>query len=97
MSKLRDKLADLLEEAFAEIGIEVSVNPDQLWPATGFYRTSGNDSYCWEGQANVKGTTTFYSLTSYSTMTSIVKSKKATLSRDRTHVSTYDVYDANGN
>jgi hypothetical protein len=97
MSRFKEKVAELIEEAFKKEGLDVFVDPKHLSSAQGFYRTSGGDFYCWEGQAQVKGTNANLSLQSYTTMTRILNSKGAQVIQDKRHASSYDVYDATGN
>jgi hypothetical protein len=101
MSRLRKRLAKMIEEALLEHGIEATVDPNDLDPATGWYRTSPQaDCYRWEGFAKYKdpALSIQISVNSYTTMSQIVKSGKATLSPDRVYGKTsFDVYDATGN
>lgn len=94
MSKLRIKLAKMIEAQFLEQdGKVVKVDPDDLDPAQGWYRTSHHaDCYRWEGMAGWSfeaGSILAISLYGADTMTSMVKNG-IVLTKDRE--TSYDVH-----
>lgn len=99
MSRLRKRLAKMIVEALAERGINAMVDPDDLSPAVGWFRTSPQaDCYIWEGFGHYTDLNLRIVLYGNTTMTQIVRSGKVTLSPDRMMSNTcFDVYDATGN
>jgi hypothetical protein len=89
----------MIEAAFKERGQSVTIDPDHLRPAAGWYRTSPQaDCFRWEGSGEIDGLTVGVYLYGVTTMTQIIKSGGATLVADRHHSNTsFDVYDATGN
>lgn len=72
--RLRRKLAGQLEEAFARIGKAVSIDPSDLVPTQGYWRTNHlADVYRWEGWGRVPGSQLEISIASWYTMTELVK------------------------
>ena len=52
--RLRRQLAELLAKRLHADGHKVAFNPEKLWPAQGYWRTSfGADVYRWEGQFEI--------------------------------------------
>jgi hypothetical protein len=100
MSRLRKRLAKMIEEALLkQHNIEATVDPEDLHPATGWYRTSSQaDCYRWEGFGSYKDPSLRIqiSLCGWTRMTQIVKSGGAILTHDRGGAS-FEVYDATGN
>jgi hypothetical protein len=73
MSRVRVRLAKILSEALTrERGQPVTVDPDDLHPAKGYYRTGNGDHFRWEGFARLGGVR--ITLDSYVPMTTLVKS-----------------------
>lgn len=100
MGYIRKRLARMLSVALTkEHGEKVTVEPDMLHEARGWYRTSTqSDSYRWSGRGRIGDSLNcIVSLDSYSTMTAIVKSGGVVLMKDPHRATVYDVYDATGN
>jgi len=72
IGKKRIRLAKLLEEAFSEIGMTVKVDPEDLRPALGYWRTDHRaDVYRWEGWAKTERSYVV-GINSWHTMTELI-------------------------
>lgn len=79
--RTRTRLAKLLEAAFAKVGMAVRVDPEDLHPAKGYWRTDSRaDVYRWEGWAS-SGRDSWESVVSWHTMTELLRGVE--LIRDR--------------
>lgn len=79
----RERLAKLLEAGFSELGVVARVDPSDLHPATGCYRSDcRRDVYRWEGwgRREAKG---HESVVSWYTMTALLRGGGVKLIWDR--------------
>ena len=79
MGRVRIALAEKLQAALTDAGLEVRVEADNLTPATGSWRTDVRlDVMSWKGTIDVKRDDTWrsYCIGSWDTMTECLRAKK---------------------